>query len=95
MLILTSVVSSGRRPWFNKFRAELGQCETVDAIEKLLRAKVQRWRGLSPLSEDDVDADGEAEDSDADERTERRASRDSGEGTTVVDDMFSGLSILP
>ena len=57
--------------------------------------KVQRWRGLSPLSEEDVDADEEVEDSDADERTERRASRDSEEGTTVVDDMFSGLSILP
>ena len=64
-------------------------------IERLLRVKVQRWRGFSPLSEDDVDADGEVEESDVDEGTERRASRDSGEGTTVVDDMFSGLSILP
>ena len=66
----------------------------MDAIEKLLRVKVQRWRGLSPLSEDDVDADGEAEDSDIDEGTERRALRDSGEGTMAVDDAFSGLGIL-
>ena len=57
--------------------------------------KVQRWRGLSPLSEDDVDADEEAEDSDVDEGTERRAPRDSEEGSTAVEDAFSGLGILP
>ncbi|PIL32998.1 hypothetical protein GSI_05116 [Ganoderma sinense ZZ0214-1] len=84
----------GRRPWFNKFRAELGRCDSIDAIEKLLRVKVQRWRGLPPLSEEDADADEEAEDSDADERSERRVSRGGGEGTTVMDDTLAGLSIL-
>ncbi|CDO72688.1 hypothetical protein BN946_scf184985.g108 [Trametes cinnabarina] len=39
----------GRRPWFNKFRATLGKCADIDAIERLLRVKVQRWRGLAPL----------------------------------------------
>ncbi|KZT01053.1 FMN-linked oxidoreductase [Laetiporus sulphureus 93-53] len=40
-----------RRPWFNKFRAELTQCESLDDIEYTLR-KVQRWRGFSPSAAD-------------------------------------------
>ncbi|KAI0712809.1 FMN-linked oxidoreductase [Cerioporus squamosus] len=44
-----------RRPWYNKFRAALGRCESVDEIERLLRVKVQRWRGLAPLDPDEVD----------------------------------------
>ncbi|KAI0918453.1 hypothetical protein AcW1_009661 [Taiwanofungus camphoratus] len=42
----------GRRPWFNKFRAALSRCEVVDDVDTLLRSKVQRWRGLSPIFTD-------------------------------------------
>lgn len=41
----------GRRPWFNKFRAALNGCKTVDDIDAVLR-KVQRWRGLLQSSID-------------------------------------------
>ncbi|KAI0644800.1 FMN-linked oxidoreductase [Trametes meyenii] len=44
----------GRRPWYSKFRAALGRCGSLDEIETLLRVKVQRWRGLTPLVSDDV-----------------------------------------
>ncbi|RPD58055.1 FMN-linked oxidoreductase [Lentinus tigrinus ALCF2SS1-6] len=50
----------GRRPWYNKFRAALTRCGTVDEIERLLRVRVQRWRGLAPLAEDETE-DDEAE----------------------------------
>ncbi|KAH9856848.1 FMN-linked oxidoreductase [Lenzites betulinus] len=43
----------GRRPWYNKFRAALGRCESVESVERLLRMKVQRWRGLAPLDDGD------------------------------------------
>ncbi|KAI0762936.1 FMN-linked oxidoreductase [Fomes fomentarius] len=52
----------GRRPWYNRFRATLGKCETVDEIERILRVKVQRWRGLPPLMEEDDDDDAADED---------------------------------
>ncbi|EMD35626.1 hypothetical protein CERSUDRAFT_85566 [Gelatoporia subvermispora B] len=55
----------GRKPWFNKFRASLNQSKTVDGIDKLLRSKVQRWRGLEPLlpgvREDDASEVSESE----------------------------------
>jgi len=38
---------SERRPWFKKFRAALAATSSLDAIENLLRVKVQRWRGRS------------------------------------------------
>ncbi|KZT01069.1 FMN-linked oxidoreductase [Laetiporus sulphureus 93-53] len=40
-----------RRPWLNKFRAELTQCESLEDIEYTLR-KVQRWRDFSPSAAD-------------------------------------------
>ncbi|KAF5389663.1 hypothetical protein D9757_004094 [Collybiopsis confluens] len=47
---------SGRRPWFNKLRSSLNDCSDLDGIEKLLRVKVQRWRGKldNPLKDDGV-----------------------------------------
>ena len=88
-------VCSGRRPWFNKFRAALGRCDTVDAIEKLLRVKVQRWRGLLPLLHEDAD-DEDAQKSDIDEGGGRPSRRGYGEGTRVAeeDDLLANLSIL-
>lgn len=35
----------GRRPWFKKFRSDLGETENIDQIMNLLQVKVQRWRG--------------------------------------------------
>ncbi|KAI0333200.1 FMN-linked oxidoreductase [Cubamyces sp. BRFM 1775] len=49
----------GRRPWFNKFRSTLGQCDSINEIERLLRVKVQRWRGLQPLSAEEDDDENE------------------------------------
>ncbi|KAI0628452.1 FMN-linked oxidoreductase [Trametes polyzona] len=76
----------GRRPWFNKFRAALGQCASVDDIERLLRVKVQRWRGLAPLrageEEDDDESEGEIE------REEHR--REAGLEETLA----AGMSLL-
>jgi tRNA-dihydrouridine synthase 1 len=49
---------SGRRTWFSKFRAALAATTTLDAIESLLRFKVERWRGRPPrklTSEDEED----------------------------------------
>ena len=88
-------VCSGRRPWFNKFRAALGRCDTVDAIEKLLRVKVQRWRGLPPLSHEDTD-DEDAQESDIDEGGGRPPPRGYGESTRAadMDDLLADLSIL-
>ena len=55
--------------------------------------KVQRWRGLPPLS--DVDLDDEPEESDADEGGGGRGTRhEMAIGGVDVDDAFAGLSIL-
>ncbi|TFY53891.1 hypothetical protein EVJ58_g9185 [Rhodofomes roseus] len=51
----------GRRPWFNKFRAALTRCQTLDNIEDLLK-KVQIWRGRHVLSESPNDAEKDDED---------------------------------
>ena len=84
---------SGRRPWFNKFRGVLAKCESVDAIETLLRVKVQRWRELPPLS--DVDVDDDLEGSDTDESGSERGTRNTTPvGGVDVDEAFAGLSIL-
>ena len=61
-------MGSGRRPWFNKFRATSGRCQTVDEIHRLLRVKVQRWRGLAPLTVDEDEGDEEDFVEDDDER---------------------------
>ncbi|KAH9888527.1 FMN-linked oxidoreductase [Cubamyces lactineus] len=66
----------GRRPWFNKFRSTLGQCESISEIERLLRVKVQRWRGLKPLSaEEDEDEDEDAGHSDTEGTDDRKEER--------------------
>ena len=84
---------SGRRPWFNKFRGALAKCESVDAIETLLRVKVQHWRSLPPLS--DIDVDDELEESDTGEGGGGRLTRDeTAIGGVDVDEAFAGLSIL-
>ncbi|KAF9009967.1 t-diRNAhydrouridine synthase [Cyathus striatus] len=38
-----------RRPWFSKFRTALNATQSLEEVEKLLRVKVQRWRGRPPL----------------------------------------------
>ncbi|TBU40847.1 FMN-linked oxidoreductase [Dichomitus squalens] len=87
-----------RRSWFNKFRAALGRCDTIDAIEKLLRVKVQRWRGLPPLSDGDID---DLEEGTTDEDGGGPEARDViaryGENAASsgdVDEALAGLSIL-
>jgi tRNA-dihydrouridine synthase 1 len=42
------VLLSGRRPWFNKFRAALSATKSVEEIEHLVHIKIARWRGRSP-----------------------------------------------
>ena len=42
------VWSSGRRPWFPKFRSALAATDSLEALERLLRFKVERWRGRTP-----------------------------------------------
>ncbi|OSC97054.1 FMN-linked oxidoreductase [Trametes coccinea BRFM310] len=82
----------GRRPWFNKFRAALGKCRDVDEIERLLRVRVQRWRGLAPLGPDDDDADEDAAATESED--DRGRVRDSGAGTSAVDETFAGMSLV-
>ncbi|KAL1940389.1 hypothetical protein VTO73DRAFT_8961 [Trametes versicolor] len=78
----------GRRPWFNKFRATLGRCTSIDEIGGLLRVKVQRWRGLLPLDEDH---DGENVGSEHEPQYERGAPcMESG----CLDDQFTAMSLL-
>ncbi|KAI0364839.1 FMN-linked oxidoreductase [Pilatotrama ljubarskyi] len=69
----------GRRPWYNKFRATLGRCESIEDIERLLRVKVQRWRGLEPL-----DADGSEEDEDSADEEERWQRAKGGAGGEIL-----------
>jgi tRNA-dihydrouridine synthase 1 len=44
--------NSSRRPWFKKFRAALGATKTIEDVEKLLRIRVERWRGRPPRGRD-------------------------------------------
>jgi len=39
-----------RRPWLSTFRTKLGQCASLEEIERLLRVNVRRWLGLTDLS---------------------------------------------
>ncbi|KAJ6459725.1 t-diRNAhydrouridine synthase [Mycena vitilis] len=54
-----------RRPWYRKFRPALSACKTLDDVERLLRLKVERWRGRAPRpvdeEEDCSDEDSEVE----------------------------------
>lgn len=53
-----------RRPWFRKFRPALSACKTLDEVERLLRVKVERWRGRVPRpldEEDDSDEENQVE----------------------------------
>ncbi|KZT70037.1 FMN-linked oxidoreductase [Daedalea quercina L-15889] len=51
----------GRRPWFNKFRAALARCQSLDDLEDVLK-KVERWRGRSVSSESPTDTEKDDED---------------------------------
>ncbi|KAJ7691600.1 FMN-linked oxidoreductase [Mycena rosella] len=46
-----------RRPWYRKFRPALSACKTLDDVDRLLRVKVERWRGRAPRLVDDEDED--------------------------------------
>ncbi|KAF7344411.1 FMN-linked oxidoreductase [Mycena sanguinolenta] len=48
-----------RRPWYHKFRSALNACTTLDDLERLLRVKVERWRGRVPRPMDEDDSDDE------------------------------------
>lgn len=63
---LSLMFCSKRRPWFPKFRAKLGQCESLDEIEALLKVKVRRWRGPADLSASQGRIEDETIDEDAD-----------------------------
>ncbi|KAK0203736.1 FMN-linked oxidoreductase [Desarmillaria ectypa] len=43
----------GRKPWYQKFCAALGTCYDIDDVERMLRIKVERWRG-KPIRSDNV-----------------------------------------
>jgi len=72
----------GRRSWFNKFRVTLNHCQTVEDIDRLLRIKVQRWRGLEPLAPDARASD---------ESTEASSGDDLGDNP---EDALSALALL-
>jgi len=72
----------GRRPWFNKFRAALNRCQTLDDIERLL-SKVQRWRGLSASS------------GDASNNTVEPAEHSEEEDRDDPEDVLAGISLFP
>ncbi len=66
----------------------LGRCASVDEIATLLRVKVQRWRGLLPLGEeDDCETVGSEDESQYEQGTSCRES----EG---LDTTFDGMSLL-
>ncbi|KAI0359485.1 FMN-linked oxidoreductase [Trametes cingulata] len=81
----------GRRPWYNKFRATLGKCESLEEIERLLRVRVQRWRGLEPLDVDDGDEEGDESGEEEDAR--RRGEEIVGDADVLVEG-FATMGIL-
>ncbi len=42
------LIFSGKKSWLPKFRATLAAALSLEAIEDLLRFKVERWRGRPP-----------------------------------------------
>ncbi|KAJ3783473.1 FMN-linked oxidoreductase [Lentinula aff. detonsa] len=48
-----------RRPWSRKLRAALNACTDLDDIERLLRVKIQRWRGMTIKSFTETDSEDE------------------------------------
>jgi len=52
-------LASGRRPWFPKFRTALAATDSLEALEKLLRFKVERWRGRPPRTVDSIENNDE------------------------------------
>jgi len=50
-----STLASGRRPWFPKFRTALAAADSLEALERLLRFRVERWRGRTMDSMEDND----------------------------------------
>ncbi|KAJ7126236.1 FMN-linked oxidoreductase [Mycena epipterygia] len=51
-----------RRPWYCKFRPALSACKTIDDVDRLLRIKIERWRGKTPRLLADFDEDHSDED---------------------------------
>lgn len=49
----------GRRPWFPKFRTALAATDSLEAMQRLLRFKVERWRGRPPRTMDSTVSDDE------------------------------------
>lgn len=43
---------SGKKSWLPRFREALAAASSLDAIENLLRFKVERWRGRPPRKAD-------------------------------------------
>jgi tRNA-dihydrouridine synthase 1 len=52
-------LASGRRPWFPKFRTALAATDSLEALERLLRFKVERWRGRPPRTMDSTENNDE------------------------------------
>lgn len=52
-------LASGRRPWFPKFRTALAATDSLEALERLLRFKVERWRGRPPRTMDSIENNDE------------------------------------
>lgn len=44
-LTILACSDSSRRSWFPQFRAALGATKSLEETEKLLKIKVERWRG--------------------------------------------------
>lgn len=59
--------SSSRRTWITKFHRALANCKDLEEIDRLLRLKVQRWRG-KPLIFQQEDAESGSESEVADDR---------------------------
>jgi len=55
-----------RRTWISKFHNSLAACTTLDELDRLLRIKVQRWRGKQVVLQND-DEDQSEEDTGGDD----------------------------
>ena len=62
---------SSRRTWMPKFLRAVTACRTMEEVDKLLRVKIQRWRGKPPIPQDADDVEEDSED-------EKRVSSDDG-----------------
>jgi len=65
---------SGKKSWLPRFREALAAASSLDAIETLLRFKVERWRGRPPRKAD-VEGD-QPDDIESDDDVIREAEED-------------------